>query len=41
MKISEHVHIISMSIGRELFTKHGLHLNELGEDLIISNAAKI
>jgi hypothetical protein len=40
MKISEHVQIISMSTEREHFTKHGLHLNGLGEDLIISNVAK-
>jgi len=40
MKISEHVQIISMSNGREHFTKHGLHLNGLGEYLIISNVAK-
>jgi hypothetical protein len=40
MKISEHVQIISMSTGGEHFTKHGLHLNGLGEYLIISNVAK-
>jgi hypothetical protein len=37
MKIYEHVQIISMSINREHFTKQGLHLNGLGEDLITSN----
>jgi len=40
MKISKHVQIISMSTEKEHFTKHGLHLNGLGEDLIISNVAK-
>jgi hypothetical protein len=40
MKIAEHVQIIGISIGRKHFTKHGLHLNGLGEDLIISNVAK-
>jgi len=40
MKISEHVQIISMSTGREHFTKHGLHLNGLGQYLIICNVAK-
>ena len=29
-----------MSTGREHFTKHGLRLNGLSEDLIIINAAK-